>query len=263
MTAKFKGGGRLLFTLIELLVVIAIIAILFAMLLPSLKAAKEKAKTISCTNNLRQIGLCPNMYDSDFNGYVFPLEYLTGVGGGVLDIYYTMFANLGYAKATNKNNGAPIGYEKTVFQCPSGLLSYWSTPSSRFDPAAAGANRYRSGTTGVTIDCWYGINGVTWNQDNVAFYRIPRDNDSACVVWKSGVIKKPSKLVCLFDGVTYNFYSQPNRLNVRHDNYRTVNLLFFDGHVGNFTNSRVPASLAVGAAALSASYPEQVWLLNQ
>jgi len=73
-TRKSRG-----FTLIELLVVIAIIAVLIALLLPAVQAAREAARRAQCVNNLKQLALAANNYESS-NG-VLPSGGITGIPG--------------------------------------------------------------------------------------------------------------------------------------------------------------------------------------
>jgi len=69
-----KRKAATCFTLIELLVVIAIIAILAAMLMPALQQARERAKSATCQNNLKQLGNVLFDYAAEFNDYFMPQQ---------------------------------------------------------------------------------------------------------------------------------------------------------------------------------------------
>ncbi len=228
------------FTLIELLVVIAIISVLSALLLPALGSAKERAKTIGCLSNLKQIGLALTLYSDDHEDYLIPVEYRATASPGA-EGWPTILNNAGYVSAERSPTFYSVATGPTVFRCPSALLSVYDfNPSSRDDPEGAKAWPYPGlqKNDKYYIDCWYGINGSSGNPDKWPFTRVPLDSGTNHLNRMTGV--RTTRMPVIYDG-WWMHNGKDERINARHMKRTKSNILFFDNHAATFDTFRIPS----------------------
>lgn len=176
MRSRFRG-----FTLVELLVVIAIIGVLVGLLLPAVQAAREAARRMQCTNNLKQLGLGLHTYHSTFNK--FPPGRMTPYFGnfagsttsecwtGAMSIHTHLMPYMEMGPAYSQ-----FDFSQTRVRvppsgppnCPRNLpivsirFPLFICPSEGKDPGTVPVNsyRYNYGVTICTSPAWFDNNGT-------------------------------------------------------------------------------------------------------
>jgi len=145
-TRRYRG-----FTLVELLVVIAIIGILIALLLPAVQAAREAARRMQCSNNLKQLGLAILNYESTFR-YLPPGGWSRHArpfpdGASLHAIVLPYLEQVGLREQLAGVNLASLSNLETLrintFRCPSSILLDYTDASGTYYfqhyPAVLGA----------------------------------------------------------------------------------------------------------------------------
>jgi prepilin-type N-terminal cleavage/methylation domain-containing protein/prepilin-type processing-associated H-X9-DG protein len=231
------------FTLIELLVVIAIISILASLSLPALAFAKEKARSVVCISNLKQLHLGVTLYADSNNDILVPAEFSVKRGAPYQEGWATLLYNAKFVTTPTSSDFSKPPSDKSIFRCPSGLPNVYSLqPTSRQDPEGAKPWPYTSESTGnkFYVHSWYGINGSTGRPQKYPFVRTPTDRNVPQLNKMSTIAPFSSQMPAIFDGF-WMHNGKDERINARHNKRTRTNISFFDGHVANFDTFRIPS----------------------
>ena len=235
---------RLTFTLIELLVVIAIIAILAAMLMPALGQARERAKSINCVSQLKQVSQAVSMYANEYDGYICSTDS-TVEGSGVWMAVLT-----GQLKYARKAYIPP-----SVLLCPS--VEKISPSSQKGWSFGDPCNRNTYGMWAFCKSAERSTSYVPERIANIGKITGRLDSNSGLIGYlKPSGIKNPSALMLLADsgfectnanfGQTFYLVAMSKQTSYSGFVWRLHNdrasVAFLDGHVGQFDGGELASA---------------------
>jgi len=219
MRVRIRG-----FTIVELLVVISIISMLLAILVPGLHAARERARSIVCKANLRNLGFALEMYVDGNDGWLPPAEPRDKDDMAGQDNWYLNPELMACMDITPRldANGLIVGpsAEGTILICPSHLRPRFTRDVPPDYPAIS-----------------YMMNG-TWRLSN-------RGSKTGCYR-RISEFRKPCKTLALCDGNGYErargivFYEACPRHNFEYRHSHKINVLYLDKHVESLKKDDVP-----------------------
>jgi len=223
-----KYGG---FTLIELLVVISIIGVLVALLLPALKSARQRAVTIRCAANVKQIGMALSMYANDWKMYIPVSMDHTNLAPGVTSPPYSenhwVIKLLPYMNTSAKPGNI-------VTRTPG--TEWWFCDTLRRPGDSYNYPNYAINGTiaGVMKTDETSPTGWNWTNTNA-------NPDIGTVAKQITRIRKPSRSMQVAEiqvsstNMEYigRLVSGSSYQTVTFSHQNTTNLLFFDSHVAN------------------------------